>query len=307
MKISVCITTFNEEDSIADLLNSLLKQTRKPDEIVVVDGGSKDRTVEIIKSYKNKKIKLFIKKGSIAVGRNESVRCSRGDIVALIDAGCIAKSSWLENLTKDFIKEEVGLVAGFYEMPAKSSFQKAVSVFLGVPPQRFNPKTFLPSARSVAFRKSLWKKLGGFDEKLTMAGEDTKFFYEAVRCQTKIVRAKNAKVVWMEVRHLTYKGALRKFYIYAKGDAQAGIWWHPKKRLSSHNLKISSIFMRYLFGIILLIFSPTFAVFTLLLYSFYVVWKWKDVLKSWRTRFWLPIIQISSDFAVMAGFIVGTI
>ena len=49
MKVSVCITVFNEEGSIGELLDSLLKQTKKPGEIVIVDGGSKDKTVDVIR------------------------------------------------------------------------------------------------------------------------------------------------------------------------------------------------------------------------------------------------------------------
>lgn len=52
MRVSLIFTVLNEEKSVKNLLDSLLKQTRKPDEIVVVDGGSKDRTVEILKQYR---------------------------------------------------------------------------------------------------------------------------------------------------------------------------------------------------------------------------------------------------------------
>src|SRR3972149_3143590 len=115
MKASVCITVLNEEGSIATLLDSLLTQTEKPDEIIIVDGGSKDRTVEIVRHYqkKDKRIKFLVEHGSVAHGRNTSIEISRNPIIASIDAGCLARRDWLEKITEPFKHENVGMVAGF--------------------------------------------------------------------------------------------------------------------------------------------------------------------------------------------------
>ena len=55
IKISVVVPTLNEEINIAKFLDSLLNQTRKPDEIIISDGGSIDKTVFIINNYIKKK------------------------------------------------------------------------------------------------------------------------------------------------------------------------------------------------------------------------------------------------------------
>ena len=75
MNVSICITVFNEEESIGPLLDSILSQTQKADEIVVVDGGSTDRTLEIISHYQKRfgGIKLLKEKCSRAKGRNLGV------------------------------------------------------------------------------------------------------------------------------------------------------------------------------------------------------------------------------------------
>ena len=132
MQVSVVVTVFNEEASIKALLDSLLHQTKKPDEIVVVDGGSTDHTYELLKSYreKHKTIKLFREKGSIAHGRNKSIKHASFDVIAQTDAGCVAKNDWLEKITKPFEDPNVGLVAGFYHMCAATPFQKAAALFL---------------------------------------------------------------------------------------------------------------------------------------------------------------------------------
>lgn len=315
MKISIAITVLNEEKTMGSLLDSLLGQSKKADEIIVVDGGSKDKTLQIIKHYqkKYKNIKLLVEKGNVAHGRNTGIEIADNDIIATTDAGCIPHKDWLEKITGHFTHLEVGLVAGFYDMPTNSSMQKAVSVFLGVSPERFDPATFIPSARSMAFRKNLWEEVGGFNEKLKKAGEDTLLFYNIVKTGTRIVRVGEARVDWRELENITFKTAIRKFFDYAKGDAQSKIWRHPTQKLMSHNIKVVFIFIRYLFGLFLLfqsINSPLlFRLLEILivLYLFWPVWKWRDVIDDFRAKLWLPVIQISSDFAVMAGFTAGMI
>lgn len=314
MKISICITVFNEEDTIDTLLDSLVHQTQRPYEIVVVDGGSTDRTLKKLRSYQNKfkYLKVFTSKGNIAHGRNISIEKAYGEIIVLIDAGCRAYSDWLLRITEPLNNKNVGLVAGFYHMLHKTSLQKALNCFQGTLPKDFNKKTFLPSARSVAFRKSVWKQIGGFDETLQNAGEDSKFFYEVVVQGINIVRVKEAVVEWYETRELSLLSSFRKFYSYAKGDGESGIWWHPHKRFFSHNIKIMTIFGRYgIFGIFLVlsIFLPEYRVIVIGLIVIYSIWSYIKVYRltrDIRAGFWGIVIQMTSDWAVMMGFIAGT-
>lgn len=313
MKISVCITVFNEESSIGELLNSLINQTKKPDEIIIIDGLSQDRTVDVIKHYQKKdfRIKLVIEPGCVAHGRNVSIELARNSIVALTDAGCIAKPDWLAKISEPFKSEEVGMVAGFYEMPYNNSLQRAMNLFHGITIKQYEPKSFLPSARSVAFRKAVWEEVGGFNENLTKASEDTDYFYKLVKNNVKIVRVGKARVIWQETKSFTLKDSINKFYQYAKGDAQAGIWWHPTQKLASHNIKVVVVFIRYLIGIILLIysFSHPITIYALILgLLIYVIWAYHKVYsqtKDIHSGYWGILIQFMSDFAVMTGFLSG--
>lgn len=316
MKISVCITVFNEEENIHLLLDGLIGQTKKPFEINIVDAGSSDKTVKIIKKYQkmNKSIKLKIEPGCIAHCRNVSIRMAKGGIIALTDSGCIPNRDWLEKIYKPFrvFRCEL-LVAGFYTMPFSNSIQEVASVYLGIPEKRFNSKKFLPSARSVAFSKTVWEKIGGFDESLEKGGEDTKFFYDCVKNNVKIVRVGDARVSWLELSQMNLATIANKFYIYAKGDGQAKIWWHLSKQLSSHNIKISFVFLRYLFFFFIFELSlrnyipSVIVMFLLVLYVLWPIYKWRDVIKSFKSRLFLPLMQFTSDIYVMSGFIAGTI
>jgi len=315
MKVSVCITVLNEEGSVGELLDSLLAQSKKPDEIFIVDGGSIDKTVGIIRHYqkKDKRIKLLVEKGSTAHGRNTAIEMAKFPIIASTDAGCVAKTDWLEKITEPFKYKNVGLVAGFYEMEAINPMQEAMNVFHGITPAMYDPTKFLPSARSVAFRKSIWERVGGYAEKFEKAGEDTDFFYKIVKQGVKIVRIKEARVVWRETSTFTFTDSYKKFYQYAKGDAKSGIWWHPSKQLASHNIKVSLIFLRYLVGTILLIFSfqsPTTFYILLTTLIFYIIYSFRKVYiqtRKFEAGLWGIVIQFLSDFAVMGGFISGMV
>lgn len=309
MKVSVCITVFNEKKTTEKLLEALCNQSKKPDEIVIVDGGSTDNTVSIIKNFQEKYsfIRLLVKKSNIAQGRNLSISLAKNEIIATTDGGCIPHSDWLEKITRFFKHKEVDIVAGFYDMPYSSPIGKIISCFLGIPEERFDYSSFLPSVRSAAFRKKVWENLGGFNEELGKGGDDTFFFVKAASLGMKIVRAKDAKVLWEEVSTLNLKDFFKKVFNHAKGDLKSGIWIHPTKGILSHNIKNLTIFLRYfvfLFAFYLMISSQNFYLFWILifLYFFWSVWKWRDVVFG-KDRFYIPLVQVVSDFGVMAGFL----
>jgi glycosyltransferase involved in cell wall biosynthesis len=310
MKISLIITTFNEEKTIAKLLESLFTQTRRPNEIVVVDGGSEDRTVEIIRHFqkKNTQIKLLVEKCSRAKGRNLGVEISSNDIIAMTDAGCVADRNWLKKITEPFKNEKVDMVAGFYKMKGDTPFQKALSFFLGTLPSKFDVN-FLPSTRSIAFRKKLWLGIGGFPENLEDTAEDTVFNLKVIKSKAVIARVKNARVEWGMPE--TLNEAFKKMFLYAKGDARSKIWWHPTKKYSSHNIKILLVFARYLAGLVGLIYvfkNPPFWPFLILILFLYIFWAYRKVFIEFedkRVALWGIILQFTSDFAGMSGFLSG--
>ena len=300
MNISICTTVLNEEESIGKLLDSLLNQTTKADEIVLVDGGSTDKTVEIINHYQKRfgNFKLLKEKCTRARGRNLGVEIAKGKIIAMTDAGCIARADWLKKLTAPFVNEEIGVVAGFYKMKSESAFRKAESVYLGTQPEDFNI-TFLPSTRSIAFRKSVWEKVGGFPENLTGAAEDTVFNYKLIKNGINISRVKDAIVEWGMPQNI--KDFFGKTFNYAHGDAKTKIWIFAGKGLASHNIKAFLVLLRYLSGFSLLILSFGYNTLPYLTTGLFVYLIWSFRKAGW----WGIILQFVSDFGVMSGFISG--
>lgn len=312
MKISVCLTLYNEEKSIPELFTSLYSQTVKPEEVIVVDSASTDNSIKILRHYQKKypRIKLLVEKCSRARGRNLAVGMAGNEIIAVTDGGCIPHKDWLEKITRPFENRKVGVVAGFYTMVSRNDFQKALSVYLGTLPDSFGEK-FLPSTRSIAFRKEIFEKISGFPEMLKDTAEDNLFAVNLIRNGIKITRAKDALVDWEMPADL--KSACLKFYRYSYGDAQSGIWIHPTNGLMSHNFKSLAKIIRYLGFFVLLLLSLRSYYFLLLsvfLFTSYCNWAFRKVYgpyKNVSAGLWGIIIQFASDISVIAGFISGLI
>src|SRR5579884_494851 len=120
MKYTFVATVLNEEDMIREFIDSILNQSQKPDEIIIVDGGSSDQTVNLIEKYKN--IKLVSKPGNRSIGRNEGIRISKGDIILVSDGGCLLDKNWAKNITKPFTDKKVDVVSGYYQPVTNNNF-----------------------------------------------------------------------------------------------------------------------------------------------------------------------------------------
>ncbi len=310
MKVSVVVTILNEEGSIQKLLVSLSKQSKKPDEIIIVDAGSTDDTISIINSFKSSSnLKLIVKKGtSRSKGRNLGVKLSKYEIIAMTDAGCTPQRDWLSKLTKPFVSGKNEVVAGFYKMVGDSYLQRAMIPYLGVMPDEVGDD-FLPSTRSIAFRKSVWKKVHGFDEKLRDAAEDTLFNVKLLKNGVKIVVVKNAIVEWGMPKDIFEFG--KKVFGYSKGDVLTKVIVHPSKGLWSHNIHTLTIFLRYLIGLALLSFvlffelPSVYLLFCVLIYFAFSIFKFRNKHLDWRSGLFVIILQVTSDIAIMLGFIWG--
>lgn len=310
MKVSFIATVYNEEKTVDLLIDSLLSQTKKPDEIIIVDGGSTDATVSIISNFIRQlggsnqqiKFKFLIKKGNRAVGRNTAVKPARGDIILCSDAGCILDKDWVKNITAPFRNPKVDIVAGFYKGAPKNIFEKCLVPYVLVMPGKINPHTFLPASRSMAFRKSVWEKAGGFPENFSH-NEDYIFAQKLKQMKAKIVFAKEAVVYWLPRKNL--QEAFNMFYRFALGDMEAGII-RPRVIL---------LFARYLVGIAILIaylvtesnLLLTTCYVLLVMYLMWSIGKNYRYVNDFRAIFYLPLIQFSCDFAVISGSLKGII
>ena len=298
MKTSFVATVFNEQNSVDLLIQSIISQTKKVDEIIIVDGGSMDTTASIIRKYSE--IKLFTKIGNRSIGRNYGILKAKGDIILISDAGCILDLNWVRNITKPFVDRTVDVVAGYYKGRAVTVFQKCMIPYVLVMPDRVDPLNFLPATRSMAMKKLVWKALAGFREDLSH-NEDYVFARKLKMHGVKIIFAKDAIVSWIPRKNL--REAFFMFFRFAKGDIESRII----------RKGVVLLFLRYIFGLILIMY---FIYFELLFYLyflgililFYILWS---ILKNYKYTnsfsafFWLPVMQITADVAIILGSVAG--
>lgn len=224
-KISFIATVFNEEKNIKKFLESILNQTKKPDEIIIVDGGSKDKTYKILKEYskRNKKIRVIQKEGAnIAKGRNLAISKAKGEIIFVSDAGCVINKDWIKETLKFF--PEADVVVGNYKAIVKNNFEYFQSKIVIKEVNR--PSRM--SSRNIAFKKICWKIVGGYPENF-LTGEDTAFNLRLRKKGFKIKVNPNKLVTW-EMRSNLIQ-FLRQFYLYGKGDKKQGNLIKMKKNL----------------------------------------------------------------------------
>lgn len=232
IKTSLILTVFNEEKSIDAFLNSLLKQTLLPNEVIIVDGGSTDNTSgkiqRILSENTNLNFKVIVdpscnkkhSKGPIAKGRNVAIRKCTHSHILVTDAGCILSPNWVLNMTSYF-EQGYDVVAGVYHAQTENNVQKKLAkVFIPNFYKYKNFKEFLPSSRSFGFTKVLWEKSGGYPEN-SYTAEDTKFVKNIYALTDNVVIAIDATVEW-EVPS-TYAELSYKCEQYGFGDAIQGI------------------------------------------------------------------------------------
>lgn len=300
MHSTVCITVLNEEATIERLLNALANQTLRPQEIIITDGGSHDRTLAVATAFGKKNPKLPVRiisvKGNRSVGRNAAIRRASSEWLAITDAGCVPRQDWLAELTKTQQRSQAKVVAGYYEGLPSTPLEEAMVPYVLVMPDRVDPDKFLPATRSLLIHKSIWQKAGGFDESLS-DNEDYAFARNIAKL-TKIAFARNAIVSWLPRQNL--RQFFWMLFRFARGDIQAEIL-RPKVLL---------LFVRYLIALAVVTWlvmvrnhegALLFIVGGLLLYSIWAIAKNKRYTQhGWH---WLPVLQLTADVAVFMGSI----
>jgi len=301
IKISIISTVLNEEESIGTLMEALAKQTIAPEEILIVDAGSKDETVPLILRYSSLlPIRLLVCPGvSRAVGRNIAIREAKGEIIASIDGGCIPAPNWSENLSAPFKeKEDIDIVAGFYEPIIQTPLQEALASIIIPSLQEISPEDFLPSSRSVAFKKKVWEKAGGYPEWMRSA-EDTFFDLSLKKIGAKFYFQPEAIVKW-RIRN-SLREIFKQFYEYSFWDAQAGVFFPHYHKIWIYLFGLILLALSFLSPFILYIFL--FCLFLYLLRAFSRARKRRNL--SWKASLWFLPVLLAYDLGNVIGYISG--
>jgi glycosyltransferase involved in cell wall biosynthesis len=305
--ISLILTVVNEADSLPHLLDSILAQTHAPDEIVIVDGGSNDANMDLLRANAHRlPLKIISQPGAnISQGRNAAIRASTGDIICSTDAGVRLDARWVEEITQPF-EPAVDVVSGFFVPDPHGIFETALAATSLPALAAIRPDAFLPSSRSIAYRKAAWAKVSGYPEWLDYC-EDLYFDFAMREAGCRFVFSPHAIV------HFRPRPSLRAFfkqyYQYARGDGKANLW------LKRHLLR----YLAYLVALPLVIgltaTAPLLALPLWLLgagFLFFTPYRrLVPLLRGFSfigracALAWVPLIRVTGDAAKMIGYPAG--
>ena len=228
-RISLVVPLHNEETSARRLVESILAQTRSPDEVVLVDGGSTDRTVAILtEAVSGDRRFRIIESGPSTPGaaRNIGIATARHEWVALTDAGIRLEPTWLERLVSRAQETPgVDIVYGNYEPDLHSAYERCAALaYVPLKQKREGGWARGPSIATCLLRKSVWSAVGGFPD--LRASEDLIFMDRVAQTGCRIAWAPSA-TVWWSIQS-TPSATFRKFVLYSKHNVLAGRqrFWH---------------------------------------------------------------------------------
>jgi glycosyltransferase involved in cell wall biosynthesis len=177
--ISIIVPCFNEERYIKNCIESIIHANIENFELILVDGGSQDKTVEMIEEYKNRYafIKLFYNpKKFTPISMNIGIEASNGDYIFIISAHAEYQSDYFSQLVEEIQRLDANCVGGILTTEVKNSNLKSNSIKevlthrFGVGNADFRiGGTEVKEVDTVAFgcyTKETFDKFGLYDEKL---------------------------------------------------------------------------------------------------------------------------------------------
>ena len=124
--VSVLLNCYNAQDTISRAIDSVLNQTYKNIELVIWDDGSKDKTLEIAKSFKDKRIKLFKNKHNIGLGKSrlKAIKELNGDLISIIDSDDYYEIKKIEKQVSVFRKNQKISICATWSKILDENFKK---------------------------------------------------------------------------------------------------------------------------------------------------------------------------------------
>lgn len=272
-KISVVTTTYNNEREIASFLRNVYDQTYAVDEIVIVDGGSRDNTVTVIQQYENNaKHNIILKYGerlNIAQGLNKAISISSNEIICILGVGNYFPLNFIEKLLEGFLEEKADVICPIIKGMNRNLFSYRYNmVYLDY--NRGVDGCFAPNHGCLA-KRDIFYKLGFFYEKFVYAGEDAEFYSRARNEGYRIISQPDITLYWETP--CTFNELFRQIRLYTIAENQ----WKSKKNIIKEQKKNVISCLCLFMGILVLCFKfyGVGIVFVLLFISRPIYWVLK--------------------------------
>ncbi|MBZ0333688.1 glycosyltransferase [Marinobacter sp. AL4B] len=203
--VSILIPAFNEDKNISRCILSIDEQDYPKEryEVIVMDNGSTDRTTKIATELG---VTVIDASGLLIGGvRNAGAKVAKGDILAYIDADCLAPKNWIQSgVSLLYLESDIGAVGGGCDIGPSASWVERAWVIN----RPYIEATYVKILATGSFfiTKDTFEKVGGFNETVR-AGEDTEISKEIIVNNKKLILSSAIRVI-----HLGYPLTLRSFY-----------------------------------------------------------------------------------------------
>ncbi len=307
--VSLITTVLNEGNNLADWLDGILSQTVLPEEIIIVDGGSKDGTWEMLveKSGQNNLIKVWQHTGNISVGRNFAISKAVGEIIVVTDAGCTYDINWFKKVVEPILSGKSSFAAtgfGPWFKPGDGLLTRLIAAATTPAPREFK-RNWLPSSRSVAFKKEVWQKAGGYPEWIPLC-EDVVFDLKVKKAGFDTEYVREALVFWRPRTTLTKY--FKQLFGYTRSDGHGKLWFY--RQITRYVVYLAGAVLFYSvvkFNIyfVFVLFAGVF----IYMKKFWLRWsefsRTLSVSKRIAGFIFLPLVVVCGDVAKMCGWPVG--
>lgn len=317
--VALLMPSLNEENSVAYTLDSIFKSSRLPDEIIVADGGSKDRTLSIVEQYKNKGVDLKVVNNPevfAGAGRNHAFEVCTSSVIMLMDFGNTVESDWIEKMVAPFEQEaEIDFVSGAFIPHANTGFEHCVACILyhnnslldKIPLEKLMkqmPKDHSPGALSLAVSRKMWEKLEGMPSWLR-ASEDKLFGRKMMTFNPDYRLLPDARISH-HMRSNSWQ-VFCQMRTYSRGNGRT-------KLMFKHDIKLMLMYVTLPFLILTAFWQPLIII---LLTVGAALYAWKSGVrklikvdgKVQKKRFMLYASQIvfARDLGMITGLILGLV
>jgi len=174
MKISIITAVYNNKKTIKDAIESVINQTHNNIEYIIIDGGSDDGTVDIVKSY-GEKIDKFIseKDGGIYDALNKGLKIATGDAIGFMHSDDIyVDNTIIKKISKEFKNYNLDGIYGNLVYINKNNTSKTVRYWKSEKfDKRLLKKGWMPPHPTLFLKKKIYDKYGNFDTTFRIAAD----------------------------------------------------------------------------------------------------------------------------------------
>lgn len=246
MTVSVFICTYNRGNLIDGTLNALIKrQTRIPDEIVVVNGGGKNDCCEILNKWKKEfpnLRELKTKNINLATSRNYGLPHCKGDLILQTDDDAEPFPNWIERLVEEHQNHpEAGVIGGnVIDASGNGLLFKIADATTFPTSNEVKEVRSVPGVNS-SYKRNVIETVGKYDTKM-FRGEDVDYNWRAIKLGWKVLSFPDIKVY--HHHRATWKGLFNQHHMYGRAYLLVRRKWKDMYCIYPHNFKSLHDFLK---------------------------------------------------------------